>query len=80
MFIDEGFARGCDPGDAKSIAAAIGTYIENLPGMRAAGEAGRQRIRKAWNYESVFKPVLERLSNTGSAITQAIDPQLENAR
>ncbi|MEP6714504.1 MAG: glycosyltransferase family 4 protein [Terriglobia bacterium] len=81
MFVDEGYARGCDPRKPESIANAIGCWVEDLPGMRAAGEAGRQKIRKSWNYENVFQPVFERLSKTdGREATPAIDQQLENAR
>ncbi|MDP9171221.1 MAG: glycosyltransferase [Acidobacteriota bacterium] len=82
MFIDEGYAAGCDPQEPGSIAAAIGSLIEDLPHMRATGESGRQKILKAWNYESVFQPVFERFSGTAGvgAAAAAIDRQFENAR
>ncbi len=40
-FIEPGYARGCDPGDPRSIAAAILYMVENLGRMRAMGESGR---------------------------------------
>ncbi len=60
IFAVLGFARECDPNDPDSIAAALRWFYENPLETSAMGRAGQQRIRKEWNYERQFAPVLER--------------------
>jgi len=81
MFVEPGFAVGCDPGEPRSIANAIGSLLERPGYIRAMGEAGRQKIIEAWNYESMFGPVMQRLSNScGSEAFQTPDRRLQNVR
>ncbi|MEP6914394.1 MAG: glycosyltransferase [Acidobacteriota bacterium] len=57
MFVDPGYARGCDPEDAESIADALRWYLQNPARAREMGENGRQRVLSEWNYEAQFAPV-----------------------
>jgi glycosyltransferase involved in cell wall biosynthesis len=57
MFVDPGYARSCDPGDADSIAEALEWYLRNPARGREMGENGRQRVLAEWNYEAQFAPV-----------------------
>lgn len=61
MFVDAGFGRACDPTSVDSIAAAIRWFIEHPDQAREAGEAGRQRVGEAWNYDTAFASVLAEL-------------------
>jgi glycosyltransferase involved in cell wall biosynthesis len=63
MFVDPGYARACDPDDADSIEAALRWYLEHPDERRQMGRRGQDKIRQAWNYESMFAGVLERLEN-----------------
>jgi glycosyltransferase involved in cell wall biosynthesis len=65
IFVEPEYARGCDPGDPHSIAAALRWFVDHPDRMRAMGESGRQRILSEWNYENMFDPVLRRLSKAG---------------
>jgi glycosyltransferase involved in cell wall biosynthesis len=62
MFGEPGYALSCNPDDPASIASAISILVEHPGRMRAMGEKGRQRILSEWNYEDMFRPVLEHLS------------------
>lgn len=57
MYAEPGYARACNPEDADSIAGAIRWFLDHPDRMRGMGEAGRQRVRDEWNYESQFRPV-----------------------
>jgi glycosyltransferase involved in cell wall biosynthesis len=63
MFVDPGYARACDPDDPDSIEAALRWYLEHPDERRQMGRRGQDKIRRAWNYESMFAGVLERLEN-----------------
>jgi glycosyltransferase involved in cell wall biosynthesis len=56
-YLDAGLARGCDPADPASIAAALRWFADNPEETRAMGERGRQRVLADWNYETQFEPV-----------------------
>ncbi len=58
MFVEPGYALACDPQDAGRIAEAVKWFLQHPEQIRRRGEAGRQRIATAWNYEHQFKPVL----------------------
>jgi glycosyltransferase involved in cell wall biosynthesis len=61
LFVEPGYALACDPEDPDAIAAALRQFLEQPARARALGEAGRQRIRSEWNYETQFTPVLDLL-------------------
>lgn len=60
-YVNSGYGRDCDPGDAQSIARELRWFLEYPGEMRAMGERGRARILSEWNYGRQFSPVLERL-------------------
>jgi glycosyltransferase involved in cell wall biosynthesis len=74
MFVDPGYARACNPADPESITAAIRSLVEHPDRMRAMGEAGRRRIVSEWNYEAVFRPVLDCLNGQSAAIAAVREP------
>ena len=56
-YLDTGLARGCDPADQASVAAALHWFVDRPSEVRAMGERGRQRVLVDWNYETQFEPV-----------------------
>ncbi len=64
LFVENHFARVCDPRDAQSIANALRWFFEHPDARRAMGAAAQEKIRDEWNYETQFAPVLNAL-NTG---------------
>jgi glycosyltransferase involved in cell wall biosynthesis len=60
-FVCSGFARACDPADADSIEAQLRWYIEHPDERREMGRRSREKIRKTWNYETMFAPVLSQM-------------------
>lgn len=60
-FVQSGYAYACNPSDEAELSAAMKWCAEHPEAVRAAGEAGRQRIRSEWNYEKCFAPVLSHL-------------------
>ncbi len=66
MFVDDGYALACNPGDVDSLRAALAWYCANPEQVRAMGERGRQRIVAEWNYERQFAGVAEFLTGTQS--------------
>lgn len=61
-FVVPGFARACDPGSVESIRSALAWYLENPQPRAEMGNRCREKIRSAWNYESMFEKVLAELS------------------
>jgi glycosyltransferase involved in cell wall biosynthesis len=61
MYVEPGYALGCDPEDPQSIAHALRWLLEHREETRAMGERGRQRIATEWNYETQFHLVWQRL-------------------
>ena len=57
-FVEPGYARACDPDDPDSIEAALRWYIDHPQERREMGRQGQDKIREAWNYESMFAGVL----------------------
>ena len=64
-FVRPGYALACDPRDAASIAAALGSARSERPAMQAIAERGWQRLQDDWNYETQFAPVLEAMGVPG---------------
>ncbi|MFN7918895.1 MAG: glycosyltransferase [Bryobacteraceae bacterium] len=57
MFIEPGYAVGCDPADVKSIARALSELYRDRERVASMGARGRARIESEWNYEEQFRPV-----------------------
>lgn len=62
-FVKPGFAVACNISEPASIAAAIRQFLGDPAKTTAMGEAGRQQILGAWNYEKQFEPVLRILKS-----------------
>jgi glycosyltransferase involved in cell wall biosynthesis len=62
-FVEFGFAIACDPEDPDSIEAALRWYLEHPGERQQMGEKCKDKIRQAWNYETTFADVLERIDN-----------------
>ncbi len=58
LFVQPGYGLACDPRDPHSIAGKLRWVLEHQIAARLMGEAGRQRVLNAWNYERTFEPVL----------------------
>jgi spore maturation protein CgeB len=63
LFVESGFARACDPGDAASLGAAIRWYLEHPQERAAQGRQAQEQITREWNYETQFAPVMQRLNS-----------------
>jgi spore maturation protein CgeB len=62
-FVEPGFARACDPDDPDSIEAALPWYIDHPSERQNIGRKGQDKIREAWNYESMFAGVLAKIEH-----------------
>ncbi len=60
-FVESGVAFACNPGDPMSIAAALDAAAADATRRQAMGTNGRSRVLSEWNYETVYRPVVERL-------------------
>lgn len=63
MFVGPGFGLACDPGEADSISAALGWFIDHPEARRAMAASARNKIEAEWNYETQFRTVLESLES-----------------
>lgn len=61
MYVEAGYAKGCDPRSVDSIATAIRWCLDHRDEVRAMGDRGRQRVLADWNYDTAFEPVLAAL-------------------
>lgn len=62
LFIARGVAIGCDPTNIESIAAALDKASTNRDLITRMGATGRLLVEELWNYETCFRPVLERMA------------------
>jgi glycosyltransferase involved in cell wall biosynthesis len=62
VFVAGGFGLDCDPRSAESIAAALSAWLVQPNQRVEMGERGRRQIATAWNYETVFAPVLAHMT------------------
>ena len=62
-FVEPGYGRACDPDDPDSIEAALRWYIDHPEERREMGRQGQDKIREAWNYESMFAGVLSEIES-----------------
>jgi glycosyltransferase involved in cell wall biosynthesis len=60
-FVQPGFGESCDPRDPRSIADAWERLVADPHAWAERSERCRQQILGEWNYETSFKPVLDRL-------------------
>jgi spore maturation protein CgeB len=58
IFVKPGFARMCDPRDVDSIETELRWFLDHPEARREMGERCKEKIRHAWNYESMFEPVV----------------------
>jgi glycosyltransferase involved in cell wall biosynthesis len=59
LFVETGFGRACDPGDAESIANAVRWYLDHPEERAAVGARAQEKIFKDWNYEREFASVMQ---------------------
>jgi spore maturation protein CgeB len=57
-FVHPGYARACNPEDADSIERELRWYLEHPAERNAMGRMCKDKIRREWNYETEFDPVL----------------------
>jgi glycosyltransferase involved in cell wall biosynthesis len=63
-FVEPGFARACDPEDPDSIEVELRWYLDHPDERLEMSRICREKIRDAWNYESLFAPVLAHIENS----------------
>jgi spore maturation protein CgeB len=63
MFVEPGFARAANPTSANSVFAALEWFVNHSHERQEMAARGQAMIKSAWNYETVFAPILEALSN-----------------
>ena len=63
MFVDPGYARAADPTSADSIFAALDWFLNHAHERQDMVARAQAMIESAWNYETVFAPILKALSN-----------------
>jgi glycosyltransferase involved in cell wall biosynthesis len=63
MFVEPGFARAADPTSADSLFAALEWFVNHAHERQGMAARGQTMIQSAWNYETVFAPILKALSN-----------------
>jgi len=66
MFVTPGFGMTADPASAESIAAVLRWLFEHPSERRAMAEHGRQKMATAWNYDTLFAPVLAAMRRPAS--------------
>jgi len=57
-FVEPGYALACDPSQVESLAAAFEWAAGHRASVREVAVRGWERLRRDWNYESQFAPVL----------------------
>ncbi|PZR72040.1 MAG: glycosyltransferase [Chthoniobacterales bacterium] len=62
QYVSRGFGRSCDPSSPESVAEALRWFIKHPEETNKAREYAREQIKRCWNYETEFTPVLDRLS------------------
>jgi glycosyltransferase involved in cell wall biosynthesis len=60
-FVEPGYARSCDPDDVDSMEAAMRWYLDHPVERRAMGLRSQDKIRRSWNYETMFADVLSEI-------------------
>ncbi len=60
-FVEPGFAVACNPDDVDTVEAALRWYLDHPGEQREMGRMCQDKIRKAWNYETMFAAVLSEI-------------------
>jgi glycosyltransferase involved in cell wall biosynthesis len=63
MFVEPGYARAANPTSADSIFAALEWFVNHAQERREMAARSQAMIEAAWNYETMFAPILKMLSN-----------------
>jgi glycosyltransferase involved in cell wall biosynthesis len=63
IFVEPGYARAVDPTSADSIFAALDWFLNHAHERQDMVARAQAMVESAWNYETVFAPILEALSN-----------------
>jgi len=71
-YVATGFARACDPSSADSIERQLRWFLEHPVETAEMGSRGRDQIRRVWNYETAFAPVLELMQGDPAAAAVGI--------
>jgi glycosyltransferase involved in cell wall biosynthesis len=61
-FVDEGYGLACDPTAKESVKASLHWLVANQPICRAMSKSCRSKIESDWNYDALFRPVLDLIS------------------
>jgi glycosyltransferase involved in cell wall biosynthesis len=62
-FVEPGYALACDPDDPDSIESALRWYCDHPVKRRDMGRRCQDKIRRSWNYETMFADVLVELED-----------------
>jgi hypothetical protein len=63
MFVEPGFARAANPTSADSVFAALEWFVNHSRERQEMAARGQAMIKSAWNYETMFAPIVEAMSN-----------------
>lgn len=63
LFVDEGYARPCEPQKCESIAAQLQWFADHPNELLEMGSRARAKIALDWNYDTAFASVLADLSH-----------------
>jgi glycosyltransferase involved in cell wall biosynthesis len=63
MFVEPGFALAADPKSTDSLTAALDWFVNHPDLRRAMAARAQAKIDTAWNYDTVFAPILGALSD-----------------
>jgi len=62
-FVEPGYARACDPDDPDSIESELRWYLEHTSERRQMGQKCKDKIQRAWNYETMFADVMVQIED-----------------
>jgi glycosyltransferase involved in cell wall biosynthesis len=63
IFVEPGFGLACNPSDADSLLAALNWFIDHPEGRREMAARAQNKIEAEWNYDTLFAPILDVLSD-----------------
>jgi glycosyltransferase involved in cell wall biosynthesis len=62
-FVESGYGRACNPDDPDSIETALRWFLDHPVERSEMGVRAQEKIRRDWNYETMFSDVVARLEN-----------------